>query len=318
MPGVPRHMAWRMEYRQRPYMRHLSISELQARAKDVFLNMVTLTQYNQVGLPPAGAEYSHLFIRWTHVLEEFATRYGPYPSGFTTGFMQAVTIPTPSHHLAASAAEAVRRRHLRKGTYLVKFGRSPYTTAAFERGLLRISSASSYADPSLNAAIRDDELSITLTPPPQEVRIQPLDQTTMKATGRSISPQAFEQIVTLSTNYYVLCLSGLLAPRLFVDFDADSCLLVHKPGEFIERVRAGFTNVAGVHYNSLFRHVRYIDPLNTHIADHLDGLVFAKHFRYEYQLESRLAWIPLTPERFLDPVDINIGSLGDLCELIVL
>jgi hypothetical protein len=43
-------------------------------------------------LGPEGEAWMVLF---THLLEEFGLRYGPYPNGFTNGFMRSAPMPIP-------------------------------------------------------------------------------------------------------------------------------------------------------------------------------------------------------------------------------
>jgi hypothetical protein len=44
----------------------------------------------------------------------------------------------------------------------------------------------------------------------------------------------------------------------------------------------------------------------------------AKHFGYSYQAEYRFCWFPIDPVPELAPVDLSIGSLLDLADLITL
>jgi hypothetical protein len=40
--------------------------------------------------------------------------------------------------------------------------------------------------------------------------------------------------------------------------------------------------------------------------------------RYFYQGEFRLVWLPDEPRRELEPIFLDLGNLGDSCELVVL
>jgi hypothetical protein len=48
------------------------------------------------------------------------------------------------------------------------------------------------------------------------------------------------------------------------------------------------------------------------------AIPFSKHFRYAYQDEFRFVWRPSERAETLRHVDLNIGSLEDIAELIVL
>ncbi|MEP1584240.1 MAG: hypothetical protein ABJK18_16990, partial [Marinobacter sp.] len=84
MNGVmTRNEFWRLSYRRDRYLEFLSQDELEARACDVMGNMTFLSAKGQIGLR-AFAEGGEYWMRlWTHTLEEFVLRYGPYPNGFT-------------------------------------------------------------------------------------------------------------------------------------------------------------------------------------------------------------------------------------------
>ena len=55
------------------------------------------------------------------------------------------------------AAELWDKLNLTAGSYLLKFGHKQHITDMIEKGVLRISPAESYDDPSLNPAIADRE-----------------------------------------------------------------------------------------------------------------------------------------------------------------
>ncbi|HEX5081915.1 MAG TPA: ABC transporter permease [Blastocatellia bacterium] len=48
------------------------------------------------------------------------------------------------------------------------------------------------------------------------------------------------------------------------------------------------------------------------------SVYFAKHFRYWYQQEYRVVWTPPTPIAKLPPLDVEMGNLKDICEIICL
>jgi hypothetical protein len=60
--------------------------------------------------------------------------------------------------------------------------------------------------------------------------------------------------------------------------------------------------------------VKYLDPLNT-MPDKIK-LFFSKHFRYAYQNEFRVAWLPQKPISKLQPLFISLGSLEDIAEIL--
>ena len=270
------HELWRAQYRARRYIQHLSSEELQQRAKDIVLNLTVITEEAKLGLPPMNDEGKYWMTQWTHVLEEFKLRFGPYPNGFRDGHMRDLVIPRPDVPLAALAAKAVKSREIIRNGYLVKYGKAKYLRDAFEKGSIRVAPAESYSDSSLNYAIGDKELEFTIQPSPSEIRMEVVDPMTGRTKG-SISPLGNKITVTSPTNYYVYCLSTIFAPRLFLDFDhADACLIITKPQAFIERLTKAF-DIAVPGFDAVAKPVKYIVPLNVRIEE--IEIYFGKHFR---------------------------------------
>jgi hypothetical protein len=302
---------WKKQYRNNRYMENLSQDELKQRAKDVFLNNLILTGDCKIGLPPVNEEGQYWMCCWTHVLEEFFLRYGPAPAGYN-GCFKEVKIPDPSSPLAKRASECVKKLNLQESGYIYKYGKSKYMRPAFEKGYFRISPASSYDDPSLNPAIRDKELEIEITINPNLIKINVIDGKTGEPKG-SIEPIGNRLNYQSTTDYYVFCLASAFAPRLFLDFENDACLVIKDVDLFFKRMNVHLSNqLAGWLHTA--RPVNYIDPLNCNPND-ID-IYITKHFRYYYQKEFRALWIPRKPENDLSPIDIEMGSLNDICEFI--
>lgn len=272
-------------------MEYLNHQELLQRAKDIVANVVVLTTAAKIGLLPID-ESKHWMKLFTHALEELQLRFGAYPAGLPDGFMADAQIPLPRSALAQAAGRAVEVRGAVPLPYLVKYGSAQHMGSAYETGEIRISPATFFKDPSLNSAIRDDEL---------EISIQRLDR---KFTARA------------SSNYHVYCLSAILAPRLFFDFKKDACLLILKPELFLERLAAKVAEQIP-DWQRFGSSVQYVDPLRSGMP-HL-GPYLGKHFRYAYQKEYRALWIPPDPAVALhNHITVYLGSLQDCCELILL
>ena len=88
---MPRHEAWREQYRSSPYLKTLTKSELLQRLKDLVANTVILDGEGRGSLrsPHAGDD---LMIRFTHVLEEFVRRGESYDS---PGMAADIQFPKP-------------------------------------------------------------------------------------------------------------------------------------------------------------------------------------------------------------------------------
>jgi len=184
----------------------------------------------------------------------------------------------------------------------------------YNNGSLRIQPASFYSEKEHNGAIHDDELAmaLSLVLSPDEIRdlvINPQD----------VSDKACDQRVNLNinspNNYWLYCLTSSVNSRMFLDFEADACVVIKDRGAFSERLQEkSFSGFSGVIMNEGF--VNYIDPLLPETVRIHIPLV--KHFRYSYQNEYRFYW--MSPEKKVDMqhLDIELGSLEDIAELIVI
>lgn len=303
---------WRMQYRSRRYMEHLSEEELEQRVRDVVLNQMVLTEENKIGLPPIEKYGEYWMVMWTHLLEEFSIRYGPYPAGFDRGFIKDLKTPDPRLPLAPKACEAVKRLQISPNKFVFKYNNRKWLEQTYKKGIIRISPATFYKDPSLNPAVHDEELELYIQPHPSEIKLEVIDHKTGKSKG-FIKPVDSKITRQTETNYYVYCLSSVLTPRLFLDFDADACLIIKKPNYFFEKVLDAFEK-QNPSWVGISKNVTYLDPLNS-LLKQID--VFScKHFRFSYQKEVRLIWLPPKIVKELDHQYFELGSLEDCCEFI--
>lgn len=115
------------------------------------------------------------------------------------------------------------------------------------------------------------------------------------------------------SDFYVQCLSLRFAPRLFDDFEADSCLIIYDAKEFGRRVMGALRTRFPDWFVTSFG-MTYIDPDNP--GDEPILLPTAKHMRYIYQQEQRILCHPRMPVRRLDAIMIESGPLGDIAEVV--
>jgi hypothetical protein len=310
---LPRHELWRASYRARRYARHLTQVELNRRVRDIFLNLLRLTPAAKIGLPPISPESSRWMELWTHVLEEMQLRHGPYPAGFTRDVLNSDPIPDLAGELADKAAAALGPRASAHHEIFARFGKREHMEALYHRGSLRIQSANFFKAPGHNIAVRDDELTVPmsfalsreeivrLVRNPQDVPAGPLEH-------------RIDVHFSFPTDYWLYCLTTSLEPRLIVDFDAHACVIIREQNEFRNRL---LRSAAAKLPEAALREgaAIYVDPLLPNSADVFVPL--AKHFAYAYQQEYRFVWLPRSPAQNLEPVDIEIGPLNDIAELVV-
>ncbi len=171
------------------------------------------------------------------------------------------------------------------------------------------------ANSSLNRAIRDDELELSIKPhfrPRKNVVLEQLEddlKNPVPPDGGSV------EILKALSDYYVYCLGSDFSLRMFPDFEADACLIITKPQLFIELlIRSALNQIPD--WRGFGVGVKYIDPVNVN-KDEID-IFYSKNFRYAYQKEYRLIWTPPDTTFDLKPTFVKLGNLSDCCEFIAL
>jgi len=311
---LPRHQFWRRQYRERRYARHLSQPELNKRIRDILLNLLLVTADAKIGLLPIDNESAVWIEKWTHVLEEMQLRYGPYPAGFTREILHSEPFPDFASDLAAKAARKLSSLGLQKNEMFIKFGRRTYMERLYDAGELRIQPASFFLARDHTGAVRDDELTLPLS-----FVLSRDDVAKVVVNPQDVPPNAPKQRVDVQfrwpSDYWLYCVTNSVEPRLFVDFKADACVIIRDRHTFRQMLRkASEQNLPGTAMRE--GPAIYIDPLLPRSVDVFVPL--CKHFGYSYQEEYRFCWLPASPDRKLAHVDVQIGRLREIADLIVL
>jgi hypothetical protein len=311
---MQRHEFWRFQYRSKRYARHLSQSELNRRIRDVLLNILRLTADAKIGVPPIDKNFVVWLEKWTHVIEEMRLRHGPYPSGFTREILHSEPFPNFASDLAAKAARKLSALGLKKNEVLIKFGKSTHMSSLYESGALRIQPASFFKQQHHTGAIKDDELTLPLS-----LVLSRDEVVKVVINPQDVPPDAQDQRVDVqfhaSSDYWLYCVTNSVEPRLFVDFEADACVIIRDRKQFSQMLRkASHKNLGEV--STREGPAIYVDPLLPRSANIFVPL--SKYFGYSYQEEYRFCWLPSKPVKELTHVDVQIGSLKEIAELIVL
>jgi hypothetical protein len=305
------HEFWRAEYRKKRYLEHVGQDDLEQRVRDIFTNMLELTPEGKLGFPPVDRGSRYWIKVWTDVLEELVLRNGY----FRPGFLKGAPVPRGCWPNVPRAYAALGGRDFGKGACLFKFGKAKYLHETLASGRLRVASASSYSDPSLNYAIKDDELSFTIQVPGDGVFIQKVDESTLKPVGEKIPVMGnITQTHRTPTDYLVFCMSASYELRAIDDFEGDCCLVIKDVKAFLDRLLKGVL-VHVPYWAARVGPVVYLDPLNTKPQEVRP--YFGKYFRYAYQNEVRVVWVPPEPTAKVEPVFTSLGSLQDIAELLV-
>jgi hypothetical protein len=302
---------WRSEYRSRRYLEYISQDKLEQRTRDILSNVTTLTEKGQIGIHSMEKEGGYWMRLFTHVLEEYKFR-GRF---FKPGFMNSAAIPVPSWPSPPKSVSVLNGGDMTFNNCIFKFGKVSHLEAILNEGRLRIAQASYYSDPSLNSAIQDDELQFNFEHHPGRVHIQTLDQQTLQPTGDVFPVGNIVCTKRVPTDYWILCLAHAYPLRAYDDFEADGCLVIKEPKLFLKRLLDAMGRTGRV-AEAISGTVDYLDPLNTY-PDNVKPF-FAKHFRFSYQKEFRVIWLPPVNAAALAPVFVTLGPLTDIAELLIL
>ncbi len=307
---VTRQESWNMHYYSDPYLQHLTQDEFNERFGDVQNNLLTLTENRQIGFIPMDELGDYWSAAFSHIIAESGLR-----GGFRGNWKEKLDIPDYDWVGIDKVTAVVNKLNLQKGKFLVKYGAEKWMQAAFEKGEIRIAAAGSYNDSSLNRAIRDDELELSIKPYFRTAKNVDLEQSENDLKNPIPSQGDGIEILRSPTNYYVYCLGSEFSLRMFPDFEADACLIVTKPQIFIERLVSGVLEQIP-DWTGFGVGVKYIDPVNV-TNDEID-IFYSKNFKYAYQKEYRLIWTPPTPAFELEPIYVKLGDLSNCCEFISL
>lgn len=316
---------FRRQYYLDPYLADVSDEEIRKRIQAIEDNVFRFNSYGEIVGLTGGA-----FAAWQRKTDEVLEELGngrqhfleDHPENPGTKVMRIVLNTRKN----GGYAGAIPWGRIPKptGGKLFKFGEAKYLRPAFENGRLRIACTSSYGDSSLNSARRDgDEGRTILRPSTTGLKITFTDESGKTIFGpveRGNKQIAVE--IGGDQDSFVWCCSLTYEPRLFVDFHADSCLVIHDEKEFGKRLNIGMLEKIPTLPGMRGSRVRYYDPflpddtLEEMLSTPLSLFLF-KDLRYAYQAEYRFLW-PFRGKLAENFIDIEVGSLTDICELLVL
>lgn len=295
---------WRKNYLSSRYLTPLSLSGLESRLDDILINLLIFLKDGSISFDQT-SQMNGLVERFVHLDEEMNQR------GMSINLVNKASEYKEKYPNIVKAIKAWNDRKPLTGEYLVKFSKKEYLEQIKDLGKIRVSAAAFYNDPSLNLAVRDDELSQKIIlPPGTKIRKR-------MTSGEYEEIKGIQNISMTSSypeNFYVYCLTKTYQHRLFDDFNADACLLIYDLKRFLDR----FLNCLKSSYSDWLLKsgdVWYNDPFFPPISS---DIPFNKHFRFWYQSEFRIAIKPKKPAEKLEPIYLEIGSLADCCELITL
>jgi hypothetical protein len=237
-------------------------------------------------------------------------------------FRELVTIAFDRRYIPTKEVLEVATRVLSSvpepdGEYIVKYGREGYLRALVDKGSWLIRPSAYYAvDPSLNRAQSDSEGVVELALP----TVESVEHITEAAVEYGLqlevteAAKCFEVRISYPVAPYVFCASRRLLPRLFDDFNAEACIVIHDIQTFYDRMGGALKVASGSPAMAAVGPVKYYDPVNTECD--LAWGPFLKHYRFMYQQEHRLFWTPTGGANGNEDLRLEMGSLRDCCEMI--
>lgn len=295
-------------YCRNRYLALLSDEQLGRRVEGIVGNMHTIDSSGLVSVDKGDPALSYWLSLLTEVQVEMALRHGPYPAGWKRGMIDFGNMPGSITSAGSASALTLELSQPLPSRCIIKYGRREFLASTLQDGRIRVAPASLYNDHSLNAAVRDDELSA-------EIEYDPSVPFNDFPPGTILFPSGRVAIRReLGTNYYVYCATDRLSTRLLLDFEGDACLIIRDVDAFLARLNEAMQKRLGG-WQFVTSYVEYYDPLQVNPAE-IDVLLF-KHFRYAYQHEVRLGWLPPQPIKELQPIFVEVGSLEDIAELVI-
>jgi hypothetical protein len=282
--GVRRHETWRHEYLARPYLLGAPDERVADRFCDVFMNVMEIAPNGK--LSPVDILADDTFTRvFTHLLEEYAHRRQLPPPAEV---IERARTPLFKYFENGRpiGMELFEGYEPPSGPIIVKYGRKEFLRPMFENGDIRISSASYYNDDNHLDAVRDDELTRFFFLPTYQERMR--GETSLKMDGHE---QPFEDddiaLPLVVDDYYLSSFCTHIHHRMPTDFDADAAIVIRDPALFEQRLVSAFL-AEHPGWKQMGGPITYYDPYRDYTSFKTPEM--AKHFRYAYQKEYRIAF----------------------------
>lgn len=195
--------------------------------------------------------------------------------------------------------------------FLVKYGKCRHLRPMLEHGAIRLTAASSYIKKENNEARLDDELNKHDFTPSEHV-------TVTDSLGNDLPVHGNIRYTKSISDYYLLCMSNEFDAALFTAFEDDGdqvgCLIIHDPITFALRLakasQAVISDCEFGHFN-----VEYYDPYELE-PNQRPHPVMSKSINFAYQKEYRFFWALRQGDRPHPFVDVQLGPLEDIAELV--
>lgn len=298
---------WLVEYQTTRYLRKLDEAALELRYRNLSANLWSTDRRGNPIPTRDPLRRSGILRLLVHTEFERMLQSGSSNIQFNETSMREVAIG------AYRPPELVKAPTSDVGCF-GKFGERDHIAQMFERGLVRISPASSYDDPSLNPAQADRELEHqTITPNKSLLfKLYRLDGDGNEV-EHTVEKEHFFEFMNVP-NFYVWCCGLGYDARLFHEFEADAACLIFEKQAFVNRLEEAVLKLLPT---AKFENgpMNYYDPFTTEREQLIP--IFSKDIRFLYQNEYRFAW-RIDGDEPLEPFSVELGSLHDIAEYVEL
>jgi len=310
-PGrLARHEVWRHTYLAHPYLIGARDDRVAQRFRDIFLNAMEIEPNGKLG--PVPFTRNDIYMQtFTHLLEEYEFRLG----GLPPDVVQAAREPLVRYFdRGAPAGFTMFEGYSAPATpVLVKYGQREHLEPMLHSGALRLANAKSYNNPAFLDAARDNETRRTFVYPTYKERMRGESSASVENHTVTFGDDDFE-IPLVFNDYYLFSLCECIHHRMVTDFNADAALVIRDPTRFTQALMAAF---AARHpdWIGMSGKVVYYDPYRDRTKFRIPEM--AKHFRYGYQREFRVAFCPRRKiASKLEPLYLSIGPMADYADLL--
>ena len=282
---------WDFEYGIRRYLSRIAERDLRDRYTDIVRNMGSYTGPERDPIPINSYQSSWYWFRKEYQNRlEFALR--------------DIDPPALDYVPMSSNEGGPENQNIPDGTKVIfRYSKKKYMHKLVAQGQIRFSPAESYENKEHNQARRDDELH-------KHAYILGEHATITDQSARRINILGDIRRTVTGIRYHLLCLSCVWNPELFVDFKADTCVVISDPVEFAKRIEvAGRAVFPGWYF--LDCPVQYFDPFEQGKNEVFDSAM-SKDFRFAYQNEYRILWAQINAAPVIGHKCIEIGPALDI------
>jgi hypothetical protein len=285
------------------FLRHISLDELRARylaiRRHSRLAEIAANAELELWNTPIGDYRNPLF--WVRkellTVEEFRLRGEVLPGD--------PIVPVGVDHVPRPVS--LESKKSGGAEFLVKYAKCHHLVPMLKHGAIRLNAAGYYKEKENNEARLDDELNKHNFTLGERVKV-------IGPTGEDIPVKGNLRYTKTVADYYILCMSNDFEAALFKAFESDGCLVIHDPKEFAFRLEKA-TRLILPDWEFGHSVIEYYDPYELESGQRVHA-VMSKALNFVYQKEYRFFWVSRRGERPQEFLDVEIGSLKDIAELV--